>query len=132
MARCPKWHALMKIVLATHIPCCYEQASYAIQGTPDVVQQHYGRSRPQDKAARGKDSQSSLGSCVPDGLATEELVYASPCNCPTCGGTSLLKAADRVIQVLEHVDQIILNILRVGGRPHMGLEPAAQFLVPNF
>ncbi len=29
----------------------YEQASYAIQDTPDVVQQHYGRFLPQDKAA---------------------------------------------------------------------------------
>lgn len=30
---------------------CYEQASYAIQVTPDVVQQHYDRFLPQDKAA---------------------------------------------------------------------------------
>ncbi|WP_320196003.1 hypothetical protein RMR10_022865 [Agrobacterium rosae] len=29
----------------------YEQASYAIQDTPDVVQQHYSRFLPQDKAA---------------------------------------------------------------------------------
>ncbi|MBP1852915.1 hypothetical protein J2Z17_004374 [Rhizobium halophytocola] len=29
----------------------YEQASYAIQDTPNVVQQHYGRFPPQDKAA---------------------------------------------------------------------------------
>ncbi|WP_210171864.1 hypothetical protein [Rhizobium sp. Root1204] len=29
----------------------YERASYAIQDTPDVVQQHYGRFLPQDKAA---------------------------------------------------------------------------------
>ncbi|MDQ0558342.1 hypothetical protein QO004_000115 [Rhizobium mesoamericanum] len=36
---------------------------------------------------------------LPDGLPTEELVYAAPCNCPTCGGTSFLKAADRVVQV---------------------------------
>jgi hypothetical protein len=41
-------------VLATHIlkqTGSYEQASYAIQDTPDVVQQHYGRFLPQDKAA---------------------------------------------------------------------------------
>lgn len=41
-------------VLATHIlkqTGSYEQASYAIQDTPDVVAQHYGRSLPQDKAA---------------------------------------------------------------------------------
>lgn len=29
----------------------YEQASYAIQDTPDTIQQHYGRFLPQDKAA---------------------------------------------------------------------------------
>jgi len=40
-------------VLATHIlqTGSYEQASYAIQDTPDVVQHHYGRFLPQDKAA---------------------------------------------------------------------------------
>lgn len=40
-------------VLATHIlkqTGSYEQTSYAIQDTPDVVQQHYGRFLPQDKA----------------------------------------------------------------------------------
>ncbi len=42
------------LILATHIlrqTRSYEQASYAIQDTPDVVQQHYGRFLPQDKAA---------------------------------------------------------------------------------
>jgi hypothetical protein len=29
----------------------YEQASYAIQDTPDMVAKHYGRFLPQDKAA---------------------------------------------------------------------------------
>jgi hypothetical protein len=41
-------------ILATHIlkqTGSYEQASYAIQDTPDVVQQHYGRFLPQDKAS---------------------------------------------------------------------------------
>jgi hypothetical protein len=41
-------------ILATHIlkqTGSYEQASYAIQDTPDVVQEHYGRFLPQDKAA---------------------------------------------------------------------------------
>ena len=41
-------------VLATHIlkqTGSYEQASYAIQDTPQMVQQHYGRFLPQDKAA---------------------------------------------------------------------------------
>lgn len=41
-------------ILATHILMqtgSYEQARYAIQDTPDVVQKHYGRFLPQDKAA---------------------------------------------------------------------------------
>lgn len=41
-------------VLATHIlkqTGSYEQASYAIQDTPEMVAKHYGRFFPQDKAA---------------------------------------------------------------------------------
>ncbi|WP_296305453.1 hypothetical protein [Pseudomonas sp.] len=41
-------------VLATHIlkkTGSYEQASYAIQDTPETVQKHYGRFLPQDRAA---------------------------------------------------------------------------------
>lgn len=41
-------------VLATHVlkqTGSYEQASYAIQDTPDMVAKHYGRFLPQDKAA---------------------------------------------------------------------------------
>lgn len=41
-------------ILATHIlkqTGSYEQASYAIQDTPEVVAKHYGRFFPQDKAA---------------------------------------------------------------------------------
>lgn len=41
-------------VLATHVlkqTGSYEQASYAIQDTPETVAQHYGRFLPQDKAA---------------------------------------------------------------------------------
>jgi hypothetical protein len=41
-------------VLATHIlkqTGSYEQASYAIQDTPETVESHYGRFLPQDKAA---------------------------------------------------------------------------------
>ena len=44
----------LRDILATHIlkqTGSYERASYAIQDTPDVVQQHYGRFPPQDKAA---------------------------------------------------------------------------------
>ena len=39
-------------MLATHIlkkTGSYEQASYAIQDTPDMVAKHYGRFLPQDK-----------------------------------------------------------------------------------
>src|SRR3546814_1635395 len=41
-------------VLATHIlkqTGSYEQASYAIQDTPEMVKAHYGKFLPQDKAA---------------------------------------------------------------------------------
>ena len=44
----------LRDIPATHIlkqTGSYEQASYAIQDTPDVVQQHYGRFLPQDKTA---------------------------------------------------------------------------------
>jgi len=33
----------------------YEQASYAIQDTPEIVAKHYGRFLPQDKAALAAD-----------------------------------------------------------------------------
>lgn len=45
-------------VIATHIlkqTGSYEQASYAIQDTPEVVAKHYGRFLPQDKAALAAD-----------------------------------------------------------------------------
>lgn len=41
-------------VLATHVlkqTGSYEQASYAIQDTPEIVAKHYGRFLPQDKTA---------------------------------------------------------------------------------
>ena len=44
----------LRDILATHIlkqTGSYEQARYAIQDPPDVVQQHYGRFLPQDQAA---------------------------------------------------------------------------------
>jgi transposase len=53
---------------------------------------------------------------LPDGLATEELIYAAPCNCPTCGGTSFLKAPDRVVQVLEHVPASVKIVRHVEKR----------------
>ena len=45
-------------VLATHIlkqTGSYEQASYAIQDTPEMLSQHYGRFLPQDKASLAAD-----------------------------------------------------------------------------
>jgi hypothetical protein len=44
----------LRDVLATHVlkqTGSYEQASYAIQDTPEMVAKHYGRFLPQDKAA---------------------------------------------------------------------------------
>ncbi|WP_227698539.1 hypothetical protein [Sphingomonas hengshuiensis] len=41
-------------MLATHVfkqTGSYEQASYAIQDTPEMVAKHYGRFLPQDKAS---------------------------------------------------------------------------------
>jgi hypothetical protein len=45
-------------VLATHLlkqTGSYEQASYAIQDTPETVAKHYARFLPQDKAALAAD-----------------------------------------------------------------------------
>jgi len=53
---------------------------------------------------------------LPDGLPTEELVYAAPCNCPTCGSTSFLKAADKVVQVMEHVPASVKIVRHVEKR----------------
>jgi transposase len=53
---------------------------------------------------------------LPDGLLTEERVYAAPCNCPTCGGMSFLKAADRVVQVMEHVPASVKIVRHVEKR----------------
>lgn len=44
-------------VLATHVlkqTGSHEQASYAIQDTPETIAEHYGRFLPQDKAADRK------------------------------------------------------------------------------
>ena len=43
-------------------------------------------------------------------------IYAAPCNCPTCGGTSFLKAPDRVVQVLEHVPASVKIVRHVEKR----------------
>ena len=39
------WRRILKVTGS------YEQASYAIQDTPEMVASHYGRLLPQDKAA---------------------------------------------------------------------------------
>ncbi|MDQ0563177.1 hypothetical protein QO004_004986 [Rhizobium mesoamericanum] len=63
-------------VLATHIlklTGAHEQASYAIQDTPDMIQQHYGQFLPQGKAAArwghntGYDSSTSRPHKMPPG-----------------------------------------------------------------
>jgi len=49
----PHWPHNLRDVLATHIlkrTGSYEQASYAIQDTSDMVARHYGRFLPQDKS----------------------------------------------------------------------------------
>lgn len=53
---------------------------------------------------------------LPDGLPTEERIYSAPCNCPACGGTSFLKAADKVVQVMEHVPASVKIVRHVEKR----------------
>jgi len=51
-ACCPTVRTILVISLATHIlrqTGCSEQTRYAMQDTPEVVQQHYGLFLPQDK-----------------------------------------------------------------------------------
>jgi len=60
-------------VLATHIlkqTGSYEQASYAIQDTPEMVAMHYGRFLPQDKAALAAQILNKVWQTDP-GLRTE-------------------------------------------------------------
>ncbi len=53
---------------------------------------------------------------LPDNLPTEERIYPAPCNCPACGGTSLLKAPDKVVQVMEHVPASVKIVRHVEKR----------------
>ena len=53
---------------------------------------------------------------LPDNLPTEDKVYEAPCNCPTCGGTSFLKAADKITQVMEHVPESMKIVRHVEKR----------------
>lgn len=51
-AYCPTVRTVLVISLATHIlgqTGCYEQTRYAMQDTPDILQQPYGLFLPQDK-----------------------------------------------------------------------------------
>lgn len=53
---------------------------------------------------------------LPDNLPTEERIYPAPCNCPACGGTSFLKAPDKVVQVMEHVPASVKIVRHVEKR----------------
>ena len=53
---------------------------------------------------------------LPDNLPTEDKVYDAPCSCPICGGTSFLKAADKVTQVMEHVPESMKIVRHVEKR----------------
>jgi len=53
---------------------------------------------------------------LPNNLPTEDKVYEAACNCPTCGGTSFLKAADKVTQVMEHVPETMKIVRHVEKR----------------
>ncbi|ASV87456.1 transposase C of IS166 homeodomain protein [Ochrobactrum quorumnocens] len=53
---------------------------------------------------------------LPDDLPIQEVVYTAPCNCPTCGGMSFLKAADKVVQVMEHVPASVKIVRHVEKR----------------
>ena len=53
---------------------------------------------------------------LPNNLPTEDKVYEAACNCPTCGGTSFLKAADKVTQVMEHVPESMKIVRHVEKR----------------
>ena len=67
--------------------------------------------RAEGEARAGKDPLPELNGAtdkakrkpLPDTLPTEDKLYLAPCNCPTCGGTAFLKAADKITQVMEHV-----------------------------
>jgi transposase len=53
---------------------------------------------------------------LPENLLTEELIYAAPCSCPTCGGSSFLKAADKIVEVMEHVPESVKIVRHVEKR----------------
>jgi transposase len=52
---------------------------------------------------RSEENEKAKRKPLPDTLPTEDTVYEAPCSCPTCGGSSFLKAPDKVTKVLEHV-----------------------------
>jgi transposase len=67
---------------------------------------------PELDDAKGKPKRKPL----PDNLLTEEKIYAAPCNCPTCGGSSFLKAADKFVEVMEHVPESVKIVRHVEKR----------------
>jgi transposase len=77
--------------------------SEALAGTPPLPE----RSEEKDKAKRKP---------LPDTVPTEETVYEAPCSCPTCGGSSFLKAPDKVTKVLEHVPASVKVVRHVEKR----------------
>lgn len=72
----------LRDILATHNlkqTGSYEQAIHAIQDTPDVVQQHYGRFLPQDKAALAAKILNQVWK--PHSRADEWLLHIAQCRC---------------------------------------------------
>jgi transposase len=77
--------------------------SEALAGTPALPE----RSEDKDKAKRKP---------LPETVPTEDAVYEAPSNCPTCGGSSFLKAPDKVTKVLEHVPASVKVVRHVEKR----------------
>jgi transposase len=65
---------------------------------------------------RGEDKDQAKRQPLPDTVPTEETVYEAPCSCPTCGGSSFLKAPDKVTKVLEHVPASVKVVRHVEKR----------------
>ncbi|MFP1132670.1 IS66 family transposase [Asticcacaulis sp. W401b] len=61
------------------------------------------RSGKDDLPEAEEDKKTPKRKPLPGNLPREDKVYEAPCNCPTCGSASFLKAADKVVDVMEHV-----------------------------
>ena len=53
---------------------------------------------------------------LPDNVPREDRIYAAPCTCPQCGGTSFLKSADRIVQVMDYVPASIKVVRHIEQR----------------